>query len=61
MHQLIKVVFLQDIIIVILMMHIYAVLTHTNTSSTATVRYDAFALFDEVIVFENNTGAYVKF
>ena len=37
---------------------IYAVLTHTNTSSTATVRYDAFALFDEVIVFENNT-AYV--
>ena len=39
---------------------IYAVLTHTNTSSTATVRYDAFALFDEVIVFENNT-AYVKF
>ena len=39
---------------------IYAVLTHTNTSSTATVRYDAFALFDEVIVIENNT-AYVKF
>ena len=39
---------------------IYAVLTHTNTASTATIRYDAFALFDEVVVFENNT-AYVKF
>ena len=39
---------------------IYAVMTFLNAAATATVRFDAFALFDEVVTFENNT-AYVKF
>lgn len=39
---------------------IYAVLTFLNTAATSTVRFDAFALFDEVVIFENNT-CYVKF
>jgi hypothetical protein len=29
-------------------------------AAATTVRFDAFAMFDEVLVFENNT-AYVKF
>jgi hypothetical protein len=39
---------------------IYAVLTFGTGATANTVRFDAFALFDEVVVFENNT-AYVKF
>jgi len=39
---------------------IYAVINYSGSSATATVRFDAFALFDEVLVFDNNT-AYAKF
>ena len=39
---------------------IYAVLQFLNAANAATVRFDAFALFDEVVIFENNT-CYVKF
>jgi len=39
---------------------IYAVLTYLNTAATATVRFDAFALIDTVVNFENNT-CYIKF
>ena len=38
---------------------IFAIMTFAPTT-TVTARFDAFALFDEVVVFENNT-AYVKF
>ena len=36
------------------------VINYNGTGSTSNVRYDAFALFDSVVVFENNT-CYVKF
>ena len=39
---------------------IYAIMNFNAQGSATTVRFDAFALFDEVVVFENNT-AYVKF
>ena len=39
---------------------IFLVLNYSGTGATSNCRYDAFALFDSVIVFENNT-AYCKF
>ena len=39
---------------------IYAVMTFTAPGAVAACRFDAFALFDEVVVFENNT-AYTRF
>ena len=39
---------------------IYLVLNHAAAASAVSVRYDAFALFDSVLVFENNT-CYRKF
>ena len=39
---------------------IFCVLNFNAQGSATTVRFDAFALFDEVVVFENGT-AYVKF
>jgi hypothetical protein len=39
---------------------IYAILNFNAQGAATNVRFDAFALFDEVIVFENNT-CYVKF
>ena len=39
---------------------IYAVMTFTSPNTVSACRFDAFALFDEVIVFENNT-AYTRF
>jgi len=39
---------------------IYAVINYSGASANATVRFDAYALFDEVLVFDNNT-AYAKF
>jgi hypothetical protein len=39
---------------------IYWIANFPAQGANVTVRFDAFALFDEVVVFENNT-AYVKF
>ena len=39
---------------------IYAVMTFTSPNTVSACRFDAFALFDEVVVFENNT-AYTRF
>lgn len=39
---------------------IYLVLNHAAAAAAVSVRYDAFALFDSVLVFENNT-CYRKF
>jgi len=39
---------------------IYAVLSYLNTAATSTVRFDAFAMIDVVVQFENNT-CFVKF
>lgn len=39
---------------------IFAIMNFAAQGAAMTARFDAFALFDEVIVFENNT-AYVKF
>ena len=39
---------------------IFLVLNYSGAGSTSNCRYDAFALFDSVVVFENNT-AYCKF
>jgi hypothetical protein len=39
---------------------IFAVVNYAGTAGAATLRFDAFALFDEVLVFENNT-CYAKF
>jgi hypothetical protein len=35
-------------------------MTFAAQAANTTVRFDAFAMFDQVLVFENNT-AYVKF
>jgi hypothetical protein len=39
---------------------IYAVMTFASPNAVSACRFDAFALFDEVVVFENNT-AYTRF
>lgn len=39
---------------------IYAVMTFASPNAVTACRFDAFALFDEVVVFENNT-AYTRF
>jgi hypothetical protein len=39
---------------------IFAIMNFGAQGGNVTARFDAFALFDEVVVFENNT-AYVKF
>jgi hypothetical protein len=39
---------------------IFAIFNFPADSTTQTIRLDAFAMFDEVVVFENGT-AYVKF
>jgi hypothetical protein len=39
---------------------IYAVMTFASPNAVASCRFDAFSLFDEVIVFENNT-AYTRY
>ena len=39
---------------------IFAVMNFGSSQPSGTVRFDAFAMFDEVVVFENNT-CFVKF
>jgi acetylglutamate synthase len=39
---------------------IYAVLTYSGSQPTTVVRFDSFAMFDSVIVFENDT-AYCRY
>jgi hypothetical protein len=39
---------------------IYAIMNFTAPAALANVRFDAFAMFDEVVVFENNT-AFVRY
>ena len=39
---------------------IYYIPTFAANATTPTVRFDAFALFDSLLVFENNT-CYVKY
>jgi hypothetical protein len=39
---------------------IYCVMDFAAQGAATTVRFDSFALFDTVVVFENNT-AYIKF
>jgi hypothetical protein len=39
---------------------IYCILDYNAQGSAVTTRFDAFAMFDEVVIFDNNT-AYVKF
>ena len=39
---------------------IFCIMNFAGQASATTVRFDAFAMFDQVVVFENNT-AYVKF
>jgi hypothetical protein len=38
----------------------FCIMNFAAQASASTVRFDAFAMFDQVVVFENNT-AYVKF